>query len=72
MAEKQEKIGALWSNQGSKGEYLSGVIGGKNVVCFHNDYKKTDKQPDWNVFPQKERTELPPKRQDDDEDEVPF
>ncbi len=68
--EKQEKIGALWEKSGAKGTYLSGVIGGKNVICFRNDYKKSDKHPDWNVFPQRERTELPPKKQEDDD--VPF
>ncbi len=55
--EKQEKIGALWEKSGAKGTYLSGVIGGKNVICFRNDYKKSDKHQDWNVIPQRERTE---------------
>ena len=62
----EEKIGALWSKRSSKGlEYLSGTIGGKKVVVFKNERKTKDTQPDWNVYPQQSREELPPKEEED-------
>ncbi len=64
-----EKIGALWIKKSSKGtEYLSGIIGGKPVVVFKNDRKSKPNQPDWQVFPQRSREELPSK----EDEEVPF
>ena len=47
-------IGALWSRSSQRGEYLSGTIkiDGREVkvVCFKNDRKSSDKQPDWRVL----------------------
>lgn len=67
MSDKLEKIGALWINTSQAGnEYLTGIIGGNKVIAFLNT-KKTGKQPDWNVYPQKPRDELPP-----EDEEAPF
>lgn len=64
----EEKIGALWIKESRNGdEYMSGIIGGKKVVCFKNTRKKESKHPDWNVYFQKLREELPPK-----DEEMPF
>jgi len=66
-----EKIGALWINQDKNGnDYMMGTIGGKKVTIFSNKYKKESKHPDWLVFPQQPREELPPKK--DEEEEIPF
>ncbi len=65
MTDKQESIGALWEKEGRKGKFLSGTIGGKQVICFHND-NKTGNQPDWKVFPQRSREELPAREPGDD------
>ncbi len=45
----ESEVGALWSKQGAKGEYLTGTIDGKPVVCFQN---KSDnpKAPQWRVL----------------------
>ena len=56
-----DKIGALWSNTGKQGEYLSGSIeiDGKKIgiVCFKNTYKKDEKHPDWNILISKPKEE---------------
>lgn len=63
-----QKCGALWEKTTKKGDtFLSGIIGGKKIVAFRNSYKQGN-QPDWNVFPEQSREQLPPK----DEEEVPF
>lgn len=62
MAEFQKdpaEIGALWAKSGSKGEYLSGVINGVNVVCFRNTKGTSDKAPTWRVLKSKPREERP-------------
>lgn len=63
-----EKIGALWIKEGAKGKFMSGVIGGKQVLIFKNTRKKEDKHPDYEVFNPGDKTDLPPKK----DDEVPF
>ena len=64
-----EKIGSLWTNQDKNGnDYMNGTIGGKKVIIFANKNKKESKHPDWNVYPQQSKTELPPKPDDD----IPF
>ncbi len=35
-----EKIGALWLKDGKSGKFMSGVIGGKNVLIFKNTRKQ--------------------------------
>jgi uncharacterized protein (DUF736 family) len=67
---QMEKIGALWINQDKNGnDYMMGNIGGKKVIIFSNRNKKESKHPDWIVYPQQSREELPPK---DEGEEVPF
>jgi uncharacterized protein (DUF736 family) len=62
---KQESIGALWINLSQKGEeYLTGIIDGKKVVAFRNKNKQ-GKQPDWKVYSQKPKDEIPPPEDDD-------
>lgn len=61
MAYKKDadELGALWSKQGQKGEYLTGTIEGIGaVVCFRNQ-KRSDKAPDWRVLRSKPRTPSP-------------
>jgi hypothetical protein len=62
--EKQKELGALWINQGPRGEYLTGNIeinGEKiKVVAFKNDNKKNPAEPDWRVLksvPKENKTE---------------
>ena len=69
MAE-MEKIGALWVNQDRNGnDYMTGIIGGKKVIIFSNKYKKESKHPDWLVYPQQAKDELPTKK---DQGNIPF
>lgn len=44
------KAFALWSNEGPKGKYLSGSLGGLKVLIFKNSYKKADKDPDYIAY----------------------
>lgn len=65
-----EKIGALWLKEGKQGKFMSGIIGGRNVLIFKNTRKKEgDKYPDYEVFKGQSRDELLPKK---DDKEVPF
>ncbi len=65
-----EKIGTLWTNQDKNGnDYMIGIIGGKKIIIFSNKNKKEGKHPDWIVYPQQSKEELPPQK---NEEEVPF
>jgi hypothetical protein len=61
-ANDPNELGALWSKQSAKGEYLTGKINGIAVVCFRNDKATVEnKQPFWRVLraqskDQRERT----------------
>jgi uncharacterized protein (DUF736 family) len=44
------EIGALWLKESQRGEYMTGTINGVRVVCFRNDRKSSEKQPDWRVL----------------------
>ena len=57
-ANDPNEIGALWSKQSEKGEYLTGKINGVPVVCFRN-LKATaeNKQPFWRVLKSKPKDE---------------
>lgn len=57
------EIGALWSKTSARGEYMTGTINGVKVVCFKNDRKSSEKQPDWRVLKSQPRE---PKPADDD------
>lgn len=57
-----DEIGALWIKKSSSGnEFMSGniEIEGKQIkiVCFYNDKKLSDKQPDWKILISRPRTE---------------
>ena len=52
---KSEELGALWMKHGSRGEYMTGTIGGVKVVVFPNDRKGNEKAPDWRVLKSKPR-----------------
>ena len=66
-----EKIGSLWAKKATKSgvEYLSGIINGEKIVVFKNNRKDKPTQPDWLIYPQQSRDEVPPK---EDEDSIPF
>jgi hypothetical protein len=59
---KEREMGAFWTKDGSKGKYLSGTVevgeaGNKEkiqVVMFPNQYKETDRQPDYILYKSKE------------------
>ena len=66
---KQENIGALWEARSKGGDdYMFGIIDGKKIVVFKNNYKK-GKEPDWKIFPQQLKEEVPKK---DEGEGVPF
>lgn len=60
MDKKDDSIGALWSKQGAKGNYLSGYVevGGQkvNIVCFVNAHKREEKHPDYRILVSKPQT----------------
>ena len=50
-----ENIGALWTKEGTKGEFYKGYItldNGErvNMVIFKNDYKNKENQPDYKIL----------------------
>jgi len=55
MSEGKKDIGALWLRMSKNGaEYMSGAIeidGVKHqIVAFKNNYKKSEKHPDYRIF----------------------
>lgn len=72
-----DSIGALWTKTGRKEDFLSGLItinGEKiGIVVFKNNFKQTDKQPDWKIYKarEKETTQTPPPAANEQED-IPF
>ena len=63
--EKDEnEIGALWTKESAKGEYLTGVIDGVNVVCFRVK-AQSPKAPTWRVLRSKPREDKPRQPQRD-------
>lgn len=44
-----DELGALWVKSGSRGDYMTGVIDGKPVVCFRNS-SDNPKAPQWRVL----------------------
>jgi len=53
MAEKNEKIGALWVKSSDRGDYMTGEVNGVKVVVFTNSFKQDDKHPDYVVYKSK-------------------
>jgi len=53
------KLTGLWKNKTKDGKtYLSGTIGLARLLVLPNDFKKTEKDPDYNVVlvPAKEKS----------------
>jgi len=53
MANEQKmiNIGGLWVNKNSKGEiYLAGYLNGARLLVFKNNYKESDKHPDYVMY----------------------
>jgi uncharacterized protein (DUF736 family) len=49
------ELGALWIKDSARGEFMTGTINGVKVVCFKNDRKTSENQPDWRVLKSKPR-----------------
>ena len=68
--EKNKYIGA-WKNKSKEGKtYISFTIDGKKYSMFPNQYKETDKQPDFNILESK-----PVEKKEDKHDsyfDIPF
>lgn len=50
-----DEIGSLWLKNGAKGDFLSGEIRTEDgqvirVVCFRNDRKRSDREPEWRIL----------------------
>jgi len=63
------KISGLWKNTSKEGKtFLSGTLGGIKVLVFQNEFKKENKDPDFNLFfaPKegREKKAAEPKEQD--------
>lgn len=65
-----DEIGALWSRSGTKGMYMTGnvQINGvvHEIVCFTNDRKKNEKQPDWRILKSRPKGEKSQSADDQD------
>lgn len=55
MERDPSELGALWLKESARGDYMTGTINGVKVVCFRNDRKSADNQPDWRVLKSKPR-----------------
>jgi uncharacterized protein (DUF736 family) len=45
------KLTGLWKNTSKDGKtYLSGTLGAVRVLVFPNEYKRTEKDPDFSLF----------------------
>ena len=55
MADKNDKIGALWVKTSDRGDYFTGEVNGQKIVVFANSYKSADNQPDWVIYKSKPR-----------------
>ena len=73
MEEKQKSIGGLWSRVGKTGnKYMYGNIeieGKKHkFVVFENKYKREDKHPDYQIYPERKKEN----HADIPEDDIPY
>jgi uncharacterized protein (DUF736 family) len=54
MADKNEKLGALWAKASSRGQYFTGQLeidGVKTrIVVFENKFKDDEKKPDFIIY----------------------
>lgn len=58
MKENNDNIGALWIKENQKGDFYKGFITLENeekinIVVFKNNYKKNEKQPDFQILKSK-------------------
>ena len=80
-------IGGLWLNESKKGDvYLSGCLNGARLLILPNNFKKSDKEPDFvmNVLPYREsktdsetaksklKSKLSKKDESENKDDIPF
>jgi uncharacterized protein (DUF736 family) len=57
---KWDDIGALWEKTSSKGQpFMAGNINGQKVVIFKVENKRSENQPDWRIYPSRDREEAP-------------
>ena len=70
------KLGALWLQAKGDKKYMSGVIeiDGKktSIIIFKNDYKREDKQPDYNIFLKEVREGKPTQEGSHEDDSIPY
>ena len=76
MEAKQKSIGGLWSYTSKAGEnYISGniEIDGKKhrFVAFKNKYKKEEKHPDCQIYPERNK-EIPASHPDIPDSDIPY
>ena len=51
MPNKEDELGALWERRTKDGRtYMTGQIGGQDVVIFSNDKATNPKAPQWRVY----------------------
>ena len=70
------KVTGLWKHEGKSGVYYSGGLGyGAQVLIFANKFKRSEKNPDLNLFiaskVEKEAGDKPEPEKDDD-GSIPF
>lgn len=60
------KLTGLWKNTKDGKSYLSGSLGTARVLVFPNEFKKDEKDPDYNLVlaPKEEKKEKEPVAQD--------
>lgn len=61
---KNKKIGALWLKKTGKASFLSGVIDNKRVIVFKNNFKKEDREPDYQIYEAIEKKPSEPKTEE--------
>ena len=57
MPNNPNQLGALWTKESEKGQFMSGYLeidGQKiEIICFKNKYKTENKNPDWEILKSK-------------------
>jgi uncharacterized protein (DUF736 family) len=58
MPAKEDELGGLWERTTRDGKvYMTGKVGGRDVVLFRNEWKKDgETTPDWRVYKSQPRT----------------
>ena len=72
----ERELGALWLKEGKSGKFLSGNIGGQEVVVYKNDkYEEGGKAPYYRVYKSKPLDQAKPaekKAEKAASDDIPF